>query len=236
MATQRHKQAPQSPDQSRHSVGWQQSAARRLADYRRKRRFGRTPEPQGLPAGGETAPDEAAGSEAAAGDDEARQRIFVVQLHDATRLHYDFRLEVGGVLKSWAVPKGPSLDPRQKRLAMMVEDHPLEYAAFEGIIPQGQYGAGAVIVWDGGVYENLTHGRRRRRLDMLSGIEAGHVHVRLHGRKLKGDFALTRTSRDARGRESWLLVKIRDACVAADEPVDSQPRSILSGKTLGELV
>jgi DNA ligase D-like protein (predicted 3'-phosphoesterase) len=182
-----------------------------LDQYRKKRDFTRTPEPK-----------------------EGRRRnskdpMFVIQKHDASSLHYDFRLEVEGALASWAVPKGPSTDPRDKRLAMQVEDHPLSYGDFEGVIPKGSYGAGAVIVWDIGTYRNLTDKPMRRALD------EGHVTVWLEGKKIRGGYALTRTGSD-RGRQRWLLVKKNDD--AADRrrrPVNTQPESVLSGKTVEEM-
>src|ERR1700704_3601350 len=132
----------------------------------------------------------------------ARRPIFVIQKHAARTLHYDLRLEVGGVLKSWAVPKGPSTDPREKRLAVEVEDHPLDYADFEGVIGEGNYGAGAVIVWDAGTYRNLDPER-----SMAEAIDAGHVKVWLEGEKLRGGWTLQRTQR---GRKpQWLLIKRR---------------------------
>ena len=154
---------------------------------------------------------------------------FVIQKHAASSLHYDFRLEVEGVLKSWAVPKGPSTDPREKRLAMAVEDHPLEYVDFEGVIPEGQYGAGSVIVWDTGTYRNL------RDEPIEKALKAGHASVWLEGEKLRGGYALTRVGRSAE-RERWLLVKIDDE--AADRrrnPVSTQPESVLSGKKVEEV-
>ncbi len=161
-----------------------------LTEYRAKRDFRNTPEPR--PAPGRP----------------RRQPIFVVQEHHARRLHYDFRLEVDGVLKSWAVPKEPSLDPAIKRLAVRVEDHPLAYASFEGTIPQGQYGAGTVRVWDRGTYENLW-ARKDPPRDMDQAIDAGHVEILLHGRRLRGRFALVRLDRRG-GKENWLLIKMRD--------------------------
>jgi DNA ligase D-like protein (predicted 3'-phosphoesterase) len=149
--------------------------------------------------------------------------IFVVQKHAARSLHYDFRLEVDGALASWAVPKGPSLNPRDKRLAMRVEDHALAYANFEGMIGPG-YGAGAVIVWDTGDYEPLS-----------GGLDEGHLVFELHGRKLRGGFALTRTGRED-ARERWLLVKVSDE--EADRERDlvaEEPASVLSGRTIEDL-
>jgi DNA ligase D-like protein (predicted 3'-phosphoesterase) len=156
--------------------------------------------------------------------------IFVVQLHDARRLHYDVRLEVDGVLKSWAVPRGPSLDPTVKRLAVFTTDHDLEYASYEGVIADSQYGSGAVIVWDAGIYTNLTRDDRRLPVEPAVAIERGHFKVQLHGVKLNGAWAFTRTGED------WLLVKVRDA--AADPDLDltvTEPRSVLSGRTIEEM-
>jgi DNA ligase D-like protein (predicted 3'-phosphoesterase) len=165
-----------------------------------------------------------------------REPIFVVHKHLARSQHYDLRLESGGVLKSWAVPKGPSTDPREKRLAIRVEDHPLEYANFEGVIPEGQHGAGGAIVWDTGTYRNRTK-RDGAEVPVERAVEDGHVVVELHGHKLRGGYALTRTGFDARGRERWLLVKKRDAeADPAHDPVVTQPQSVLSGRTVEQLV
>ena len=155
-----------------------------LKEYKEKRDFGQTPEP-------------GAGKTTAQGKDP----IFVVQKHDASHLHYDFRLEAGGVLKSWAVPKGPSMNPHDKRLAVMVEDHPLGYAAFEGVIPAGNYGAGTVEIWDKGTY---TPAEKTR--DVEKAIEDGLVEFTLHGEKLTGMFALVRTHMDGKDK-NWLLFK-----------------------------
>lgn len=175
--------------------------------------------------------DLTASGEPAGGTPGQRPR-FVVQRHDASTLHYDFRLEVDGVLKSWAVPKGPSTNPSEKRLATPTEDHPLDYADFEGSIPEG-YGAGTVVVWDTGEYRNLTE-RRGEPVDMADGLAAGHVKVWLEGQKLRGGYALTRSR--IRGREQWLLVKVADE--GADRrrnPVRTQPESVLTGRTNAEL-
>ena len=162
----------------------------------------------------------------------AREPIFVVQKHAATTLHYDFRLEVDGVLVSWAVPKGPSTDPRDKRLAMAVEDHSLDHADFEGKLGEG-YGAGAVIVWDKGTYRNITR-RDGEEVPIDRALAGGHAVVELHGEKLRGGYALTRTDREP--RERWLLVKTRDdAADARRNPVSTQPESVLSRRTIEQI-
>jgi DNA ligase D-like protein (predicted 3'-phosphoesterase) len=152
---------------------------------------------------------------------------FVIQLHAARTLHYDFRLEAGGVLKSWAVPKGPSTDPREKRLAVEVEDHSLGYADFEGVIGGG-YGAGRVIVWDAGTYRSLTDG------PVVDALANGHLSFWLEGEKLRGGWTLRRTSDGE--KPQWLLIKRRDECAGAGrDPVGARPESVLSGRTLDEL-
>lgn len=159
---------------------------------------------------------------------------FVIQRHDASRLHFDFRLEVDGVLVSWAVPKGPSTDPSDKRLAVHVEDHPIDYIDFEGRIPEGRYGGGTVIVWDTGTYQNITESDGRV-VPMAAALAGGHVKVWLDGHKLHGGYALTRT-RLAGGDEQWLLVKVDDA--GADRrrnPTATQLASVLTGRTNDEL-
>jgi DNA ligase D-like protein (predicted 3'-phosphoesterase) len=187
-----------------------------LDEYRRKRDRKKTPEP----AGGRRRSTRG-------------QPRFVIQQHDATAMHWDFRLEAGGVLKSWAVPKGPSTDPREKRLAMPTEDHPLEYAGFEGVIPKGEYGGGPVIVWDAGTYRNLSE-KDGREISVEDAVKAGRVKVFLEGEKLQGGYALTRTGGE--GRPRWLLVKMRDEHAdARRNPVRSQPRSVISGKTIKEM-
>lgn len=128
---------------------------------------------------------------------------FVIQKHNASKLHYDFRLEVGGVLKSWAIPKGPSTDPNKKRLAIPTEDHPIDYINFEGVIPEGNYGAGTVIVWDTGTYRNLNE-----NIDMKQSIDKWHVDIMLEGKKLRGGYALIQTGREK--RKFWLLLKKKD--------------------------
>src|SRR3954449_10173478 len=153
---------------------------------------------------------------------------FVIQKHDASTLHYDFRLEVDGTLRSWAVPKGPSTDPREKRLAVEVEDHPLDYADFEGVIGDG-YGSGAVIVWDAGTYRNLDEDR-----SMAEALEAGHARVWLEGHKLRGGWSLVRTGRSA--KPQWLLIKRRDeGADARRRPQSTQPESVKSGRTIEQV-
>jgi DNA ligase D-like protein (predicted 3'-phosphoesterase) len=187
-----------------------------LEEYRRKRDFERTGEPRGRRGRRGTRPR------------------FVVQQHDASTEHYDFRLEAGGVLKSWAVPRGPSLDPRDKRLAVATEDHTLQYAGFEGVIGPGEYGAGPVIVWDRGYYVNRSHDADGDAVTAEQAIERGHVTFDLHGRKLRGRFSLTRMRR--RGKDQWLLVKSGDEFAdRRRNPVRSQPESVKSGKRIGEL-
>lgn len=186
-----------------------------LREYRAKRDFRRTGEPAGSrrtsgtgsrtsgTSGRRSAGKQAPG--AARHDGGPR---FVVQRHEASTTHYDLRLEAAGVLKSWSVPKGPSADPRDKRLAMPTEDHPLEYASFEGEIPEGEYGAGKVTITDSGRYENLTTDRSGNEVAVPEAIERGHVTVRMHGEKLAGGYSLTRMG--GSGRERWLLVKTAD--------------------------
>jgi DNA ligase D-like protein (predicted 3'-phosphoesterase) len=153
---------------------------------------------------------------------------FVIQQHDATTLHYDFRLEVDGVLRSWAVPKGPSTDPREKRLAVEVEDHSLAYADFEGVHESG-YGKGAVIVWDAGAYRNLDEER-----SMAEALDAGHAKFWLEGSKLRGGWTLHRTRGGA--KPQWLLIKRRDEeADARRSPVSTQRESVQSGREIGEL-
>ena len=184
-----------------------------LDEYRRKRDFGRTPEP-------EAQKNMTAGS---AGG------IFVVHKHAASHLHYDFRLEMEGVLKSWAVPKGPSLDPSVKRLAMLVEDHPLDYAGFEGVIPEGQYGAGTVMIWDSGYW--TPEG------DPVAAFKKGAIKFSLAGKKLKGGWALVRLKRpQEEGKESWLLIKERDAEASRERDIlVEMPNSAATGRGLDEI-
>lgn len=160
--------------------------------------------------------------------------LFVIQKHDASHLHYDFRLEMDGVLKSWAVPKGPSTDPSVKRLAMMVEDHPFDYRTFEGIIPQGQYGGGTVIVWDQGTYEPIDEikGKKAQEKTLLKQLESGSLKIKLHGEKLHGEFALVKTH--GMGENGWLLIKHRDE-FASGEDITKEDKSVISGKTIEKM-
>jgi len=157
--------------------------------------------------------------------------MFVIQKHDASRLHYDFRLEMDGVLKSWAVPKGPSLDPKVKRLAMMVEDHPFDYRNFEGIIPKGEYGGGTVIVWDEGTYEPIEEikGKKAQEKHLLEQLKSGSLKIKLNGEKLQGEFALVKTQ--GMGENGWLLIKHKDEYASAKD-ITKKDKSILSGKTI----
>lgn len=192
-----------------------------LADYKKKRSFTKTPEPRGRVQ-----------------RDRSTALHFVVQKHDASHLHYDFRLELGGVLKSWAVPKGPSMNPADKRLAMETEDHPMEYVDFEGVIPEGNYGAGDVIVWDTGLYTSAeTADPEAGRKKLKSGYHAGEMKIVLLGQKLKGGFALVRmkgrgdTSTPLSASRAWLLVKEKDE-FASTKDVTKQTKSVLSGVKL----
>jgi bifunctional non-homologous end joining protein LigD len=193
-------------------------AKKALAEYSAKRTFTATPEPPPVLASG------------------SGPLLFVVQMHSATRLHYDFRLECDGVLLSWAVPKGPSLDRNEKRLAVHVEDHPYDYASFEGVIPAKQYGAGEVIVWDCGVYSpdeggaTWFHDRERAEREVRDGLEKGKLSILLRGEKLKGSFALVRTKE----KNQWLMIKHKDR-FAVSSDVTVRNRSVLSGKTVEEI-
>lgn len=188
----------------------------RLNEYRQKRDFRRTGEPQG------------------SGRRPSDKPLFVIQKHDASNLHYDFRLEVGGVLKSWAIPKGPSTDPAEKRLALPAEDHPLDYADFEGTIPEGQYGAGTVLVWDTGPYRNLRAQKEEDGLSMEEALDDGKLEVWLEGQKLQGGYALIRTG--SGDDERWLLIKMDDdKADARRNPTSTEPASVLSGRTLEEI-
>ncbi len=175
-----------------------------LEKYRSRRNFSVTPEPQGARIA------------------RRKKLIFVVQKHQASRLHYDFRLEWNGVLLSWAIPKGPSLDPSVKRLAMHVEDHPIEYASFEGVIPEGEYGGGTVMVWDKGAWEPEVE-------DVDEALRKGDLKFTLFGKKLTGSWVLVRT------KLGWLLIKHRDDSASKDDITITEPRSAISKKLLREI-
>jgi bifunctional non-homologous end joining protein LigD len=183
-----------------------------LAEYKAKRDFAKTPEPK-------------------AKRERAKGNSFVIQKHAARRTHFDFRLEKDGVLKSWAVTRGPSLDPHEKRLAVRTEDHPLEYGGFEGVIPKGEYGGGPVMVWDRGTWEPIG--------DPDEGLAKGDLKFRLHGNRLKGDWVLVRMKKDRTGgkRENWLLIKKRDD-YARDgyEPTQEFDTSVKSGRTMDQIL
>jgi bifunctional non-homologous end joining protein LigD len=182
-----------------------------LADYKAKRDFAKTPEPK-------------------AKRERAKGNSFVIQKHAARRTHFDFRLEHDGVLKSWAVTRGPSLDPHEKRLAVRTEDHPLEYGGFEGVIPKGEYGGGPVMIWDRGTWEPIG--------DPDEGLAKGDLKFRLHGDRLKGDFVLVRMKKDRTGgkRENWLLIKKRDDYAHdGDEPTENYDTSVKSGRSMDEI-
>lgn len=186
----------------------------KLDNYLDKRDFSRTGEPR---SGGTR-----------------RGHGFVIQKHDASSLHYDLRLEIDGVLVSWAVPKGPSTDPSDKRLAIQTEDHPLDYGNFEGCIPEGEYGAGTVLLWERGSYRNLRSGRDGKPVTMKSSLQDGLIEVWLEGEKLHGGYALKRT----RGgkKPQWLLIKMDDeGADARRNPVSTEPDSVKSGRNLAQI-
>lgn len=190
-----------------------------LEKYKKKRNFTKTPEPAGkVKAAAKGAP------------------IFVVQKHQASHLHYDFRLEHKGVLLSWAVPKGPSLNPADKRLAMMVEDHPFDYRDFEGTIPEGNYGAGTVMVWDFGNYLAMGTGNRAESEKMIgAGMHKGHITFVLNGDKLKGEFALIKMKNDKSGKgNAWMLVKADDD-YARKSDVTKKGKSAKTGKSMAQI-
>jgi DNA ligase D-like protein (predicted 3'-phosphoesterase) len=187
-----------------------------MTAYHDKRDFDRTPEPQG------------------GGRRPHAQRIFVIQKHDAQTLHYDFRLEIEGVLKSWAVPKGPSTDTADTRLAIPTEDHPLEYADFEGTIPADQYGGGTVMVWDTGTIRNLRAAETDEPLTLAESYVDGKIEVWLEGQKLQGGYALIRT--DDGDEPRWLLKKMADDMAdARRNPTNTETKSALSGRTMAEI-
>ena len=186
-----------------------------LTPYRRKRRFDVTPEPSG------------SGKQARA---RRRRLIYVIQKHRATSLHYDFRLEWNGALLSWAVPKGPSLDPDVNRLAMQVEDHPIDYATFEGVIPEGEYGGGTVMLWDRGTWAPDDK-------DIAAALEKGDLKFTLRGKKLKGSWVLVRTRGFGKqpNRSSWLLIKHRDEFASTKDITEEKPYSVSSNRLLADI-
>ena len=195
-------------------VGVRRTSKRQGLDvYRRKRDFTKTAEPG--PAPKAAAPRRVA---------KRAPLRYVIQKHRASALHYDFRLEAGGAMRSWAVPKGPSLDPKQRRLAMEVEDHPLEYANFEGIIPEGEYGGGTVMIWDEGVWAPMED------VDPVRALDSGEIRLLLSGKKLQGSWTLVRT-----GDRKWLLMKRRDEYASTEDIEEAQPRSVRTKRLLAEI-
>lgn len=185
--------------------------------YQQKRDFSKTPEPKG-------------GKKKA-----GKKPVFVIQKHDARNLHYDFRLEIEGALKSWSVPKGPSTDPSVKRMAIPTEDHPLEYADFEGTIPKGQYGGGTVLVWDRGTFENIKRDQDGNPISLEESYKMGTVEVKLQGEKIYGGYALIRM-KSGNMEGNWLLIKMDDADAdARRNPVSTEPKSVLSGKSMNDI-
>ncbi len=182
------------------------SKKKTLTSYQQQQDFSKSPEPKGHISSSH------------------KQPIFVIQQHNARNLHYDFRLENDGVLTSWAIPKGPSTNPQVKHLAVQTEDHPLDYAHFEGVIPEGEYGAGQVLIWDRGTFTTDK--------DLNECIANGHITVFLNGEKLNGNYALIRTGY---GKNSWLFFKMKDKYADKKEVVKEQPRSVVSGKIIEEL-
>ncbi|MGB6598194.1 MAG: DNA polymerase ligase N-terminal domain-containing protein [Candidatus Acidiferrum sp.] len=185
-----------------------------LDKYKKKRNFRISPEPSGKPHVGARS---------------KRELLYVIQKHRASQLHYDFRLEFKGMLLSWAVPKGPSLDPSVKRLAMQVEDHPLEYGNFEGVIPEGEYGGGTVMVWDNGEWTPESD-------DVEAALKKGDLKFTLQGKKLKGSWVLVRTRGfGSKPDKSWLLIKHRDKYASDKDITISQPRSVSSKRLLADI-
>jgi bifunctional non-homologous end joining protein LigD len=193
-------------------------APKRLAEYRRKRDFTRTAEPRG------------------GRRKRAVKLAYVIQKHAASHLHFDLRLQLDGVMKSWAVPKGPSLDPAVKRLAMQVEDHPIEYNAFEGTIPKGEYGGGTVMIWDRGTYEYGGDDALEGEAGLREGYRRGDFKFVLHGKRLKGSWVLVRTRRGDPRRAQWLLIKHRDEYAEpGTEVVEEYQTSAATGRTMDDI-
>src|SRR6266446_4272005 len=208
----------------------------KLEEYRRKRQFDRTPEPSGdlqqpekpVPPGKRTRLPKPKLPQLEVRPGAEHGDTFVVQKHRATRLHYDFRLAIDGTLKSWAVPKGPSQNHADKRLAVMTEDHPLDYANFEGKIPEGNYGAGTVMVWDRGTFQ------MEGDLDALKQLEKGEIKFKLNGEKLRGSFVLVKLKHSEKGNE-WLMIKHKDAAEDSAWNIDEHDGSALTGRTIEEI-
>jgi len=189
----------------------------KLEIYRKRRNLKESPEPVGK-----------------VHKSRGKKLLYVIQKHAARSLHYDVRLEIDGVLVSWAVPKGPSMNPQQKRLAVRTDDHPMEYAKFEGIIPEGSYGAGTVMVWDIGKYRNIKTDKQGKLVPMSECLKQGSIEVFLYGKKLEGGFAFIKTH--LAGGEQWLMIKMRDEYADARlNPVSSQQESALTDRTMAEI-
>lgn len=196
------------------SMHWEMMVvAGSLKSYRARRDFSQTSEPKGRHSGSRSG-----------------GRAFVIHKHDASHLHYDVRLSVGGVLKSWALPKAPSSNPRIKRLAVQTEDHPLSYGRFEGVIPEGSYGAGTVMIWDRGTYTNIKT-KNDKKVSMQECIKQGIIEIVIHGEKLQGAYALIRTH--LRDNNNWLLIKMNDEY--AHTAYTNTTRSALTGRTMAQI-
>lgn len=186
-------------------------------EYKEKRDFRETDEPKGGDKGSKGKP------------------VFVIQKHDSSNLHYDFRLEIDGTLRSWAIPKGPSTDPEEKRMAIPTEDHPLEYADFEGVIPEDEYGGGTVMIWDKGTFENIKENDDGESMDLRESFKKGTIEVWLKGEKLEGGYALVKMKSGPR-EGNWLLIKMDDdQADARRNPVSTEKKSVETGRTLEEI-
>jgi len=194
----------------------------KLAAYKDKRDFNKTREPI---------------DETVSFDWARKGPIFVIQKHDASRLHYDFRIEVDGVLRSWAIPKGPSINPGVRRLAVPTEDHPIAYADFEGVIPESEYGGGTIMVWDRGIYRNLSESEEELNNipTIAEQLDKGHVKIWLEGQKLRGGYSLIRTG-GGRKNDRWLLIKNKDGAMHEDEELtETETASVKTGRSLDEI-
>ena len=188
-----------------------------LEEYKKKRNFQQTSEPSG---------DNISHDE---------KNLFVIQKHDASNLHYDFRIRIGDVLKSWAVPKGPSTDHNENRLAMETEDHPVDYADFEGTIPEDEYGGGTVLIWDRGTYKNLREEKEDDNMSMQESYEDGKIEIWLEGKKLRGGYVLIHTKKNDKDNR-WMLKKMKDdESDARRNPVSTEPDSVISGDSLKDI-